>query len=103
MTEDYNKKFHPIVEKAVKMAYADGESILFDDYAVEQLQDLLREYFGTQELVEAVEGLLTLACFLDIEKGSHSASQKIIKVVKSATEALDALANEKKLKKNVDD
>jgi len=103
MTRDQDKDAHPIVEKAIKMAYKDGDSILFDDYAVEQLQDLLREYFGTLELVEAVEGLLTLACFLDVEKGSHSASQKIIKVVESATEAIDALANEKKRHKNSDD
>ena len=103
MTGDQEKIAHPIVEKAIKMAYKEGESVLFDDYAVEQLQDLLRGYYGKQDLVEAVMALLTFACFLDVEKGCHSASQKIIKVVESATEALEALANEKKRHRNKDD
>ena len=92
MTEDQKRQIHPIVERAMGMAYKGAEPIEFDDYAVEQLQDLLREYFEKQELVQAVQDLIKLAFFLD-KKGCHAASKKIIKVVESATEALNALKN----------
>jgi len=39
MTEDRKKSLHPIVERALEMAYEGVEPIEFDDYAVEQLQD----------------------------------------------------------------
>jgi len=95
MTEDRNRQIHPIVERAMVMAYEGIEPIQFDDYAVEQLQDLLREYFGKQDLVQAVLELIKLAFFLD-KKGCHSASDKMIKVVDSATEALNTLKNKEK-------
>ena len=95
MTEDQKRQIHPIVERAMGMVYKGVEPIEFDDYAVEQLQDLLREYFGKQELVQAVQDLIKLAYFLD-KTGCHSASKKIIKVVESATEALNALKNKEK-------
>ena len=95
MTEDQKRQIHPIVERAMGMAYKGSEPIEFDDYAVEQLQDLLREYFGKPDLVDAVLELINLAFFLD-KKGCHSASEKIIKVVASATEAINALKNKEK-------
>lgn len=91
MTEDQKGQTHPIVVRALKMASIGIDPVEFDNYAVEQLQEILREYFGKRGLVQAVEALLTLACFLDTEKGCHSASMKIIKVVNSATKALEAL------------
>ena len=95
MTEDQKRQVHPIVERAMRMAYEGIEPIEFDDYAVEQLQDSLKEYFGKQDLVQAVQELIKLAFFLD-KKGCHSASEKMIKVVASATEALNALKNKEK-------
>lgn len=94
MNEDKKSKAHPLVEKALGLAYKGFEPVEFDDYAVEQLQEALSEYFGKYELVEAVRELITFACFLDTEKGCHSASQKIIKVVESSVEALQALEKE---------
>lgn len=91
MTEDQKNPLHPLVERALEMAYEGTiEPTEFDDYAVEQLEDLLREYYGTQDLIEAVMQLLRLAVIL-IDQGSNSASIKIIKVATSATKALEAL------------
>lgn len=95
MTEDQKKPTHTIVVRALELASVGIDPVEFDNYAVEQLQDMLREYFGKQDLVQAVEELITLACFLDVEKGCHSASKQIIKVVNSATDALEALVKEK--------
>jgi hypothetical protein len=93
MKEEKKRKFHPIVERALELAHKGYDEVEFDDYAVEQLQDFLRECFGKQELVQAVSDLVMFACFLDTEKECHSASQKIIKVVEIATEELEALLN----------
>ena len=90
MTKDQKREMHPIVERAIRMAYVGLEPVEFDDYAVEQLQDLLRKYFGKPDLVQAVQDLIKLSYFLDI-KGCHSASKKMIKVMNIATEALNAL------------
>ena len=93
MNEDQKGQTHPIVIRALELASKGIDPVEFDNYAVEQLQDMLREYFGKRNLVQAVEALLTLACFLDIKKGCHSASMKIIEVVNSATKGLEALIN----------
>jgi len=95
MTGDQERDVHPIVKRAVELAFKGYEPVAFDDYAVEQLQDLLREYFGKQDLIQAVLELIKLAYFLD-KKGCHSASKKIIKVVESADEALSDLINKEK-------
>lgn len=94
MTEDQKRLTHPIVERAMEMASKGIDPIEFDNYAVEQLQDMLREYFGKQDLVQAVKELISFAYFLDVKKGCHLASRKIMKVVNSATEGLKALINE---------
>ncbi|MHA1105584.1 MAG: hypothetical protein ACTSPN_07650 [Promethearchaeota archaeon] len=88
MTEEQKRPPHSIVERALEMASKGIDPIEFDNYAVEQLQDMLKEYFGKQDLVQAVEELIKLAYFLDVKKGCHSASMKIITVVNSATEGL---------------
>ena len=92
MTEDKKRQFHPIVEKALLLAHKGFDQVEFDDYAVEQIQDMLCECYGKQELVQAIKDLLTFACYLDTEVGCHSASMKIVKVVENSTEALQALA-----------
>lgn len=88
MTEDQKKPLHPIVARALEMAYEGLEPIEFDDYAVEQLQDMLQEYHGKQDLVEAVIELLRLFSILK-EKGCNSASLKILLVISSAADALE--------------
>lgn len=94
MTEDQKKPLHPLIERALEMVHEGVEPLEFDDYAVEQLEDLLSEYFGTQGLVEAVLELLRLAVVLD-EKGCKRASIQILVVTTSATDALEDLEKKK--------
>jgi hypothetical protein len=93
MSEDKKKEVHPIVNKALEIAYKGFDSIKFDDYAIEELQEMLKQYFGKPELRKAVIDLINLARILD-EQGSHSASMKLMKVVSTAGDAFKAL-NEK--------
>jgi len=65
MTEDKKRKVHPIAERALEMATPGIDTIEFDDYAVEQIQDLLKERFGKPDLINAVLDLLNLATILD--------------------------------------
>ena len=93
MSEDKKKEVHPIVKRALEIAYKGFDSVKFDDYAIEELQEMLEQCFGKPELRKAVIDLINLAGILD-EQGSHSASMKLILVVSTAADALKAL-NEK--------
>jgi len=93
MSEDKKKEVHPIVKRALEKAYKGFDSVKFDDYAIEELQEMLKQYFGKPKLRKAVIDLINLARVLD-EQGSHSASMKLMMVVSTAGEALKAL-NEK--------
>jgi len=93
MSEDKKKEVHPIVKRALEIAYKGFDSVKFDDYAIEELQEMLEQCFGKPELHKAVIDLINLAGILD-EQGSHSASMKLIMVVSTAADALKAL-NEK--------
>jgi len=93
MVEDKKREVHPIVKKALEISYEAFNSIDFDDYALEELQEMLKQYFGKPELRDAVIDLINLAGLLD-EKGSHSAFMKLMIVVSTAADALKAL-NEK--------
>ena len=87
MTEDKKRKIHPIAERALEMATPGIDTIEFDDYAVEQIQDLLKERFGKPDLINAVLDLLNLATILD-KQGYHSAA---IKIITAACYAADGL------------
>jgi hypothetical protein len=78
---------HPIVDRALEMAQQGFEPVEFDDYAIEQLQELLKKRFGKPDLRRAVVDLINLAGVLD-EQGSHSACMKLMRVVIIATDAL---------------
>ena len=91
MSEDKKKEVHPIVKRALEIAYNGFDSVKFDDYAIEELQEMLKQYFGKQELFKAVINLINLAGVLD-EQGSHSASMKLMIVVSTAADALKALS-----------
>ncbi|MHA1107005.1 MAG: hypothetical protein ACTSPN_15025, partial [Promethearchaeota archaeon] len=71
-------------------AYQGFDSVKFDDYAIEELQEMLKQLFGKPELLKAVVDLINLARVLD-EQGSHSASMKLMVVVSTAGDALKAL------------
>jgi hypothetical protein len=85
--KDQKKEVHPIVKKALEMAYTGVEPIQFDDYAIEQLEDMLKERFGKPDLLKAVVDLINLAGILEKE-GCHSASMKLILVASTAADAL---------------
>jgi len=87
MSEDNKRKIHPIAERALEMAIPGIEPIEFDDYAVEQIQDLLKQRFGKPDLINAVIDLLNLADLLD-KQGCHSAAIKIIIAASYAAEGL---------------
>ena len=90
MSEDKKKEVHPIVKKALEIAYKGFDSINFDDYAIEELQEMLKQLFGKPELRNAVIDLINLANLLE-EQGSHSASMKLMIVVSTTADALNAL------------
>ena len=90
-------KVHPIVERALEMARHGLEPVEFDDYAVEQLQELLKEHFGKPDLLKAVVDLINLAGVLD-DQGSHSASMKLMVVVSIAAEALKEARKQENVK-----
>ena len=85
--EKQNKEVHPIAKKALEMAYTGVEPIQFDDYAIEQLEDMLKDCFGKPDLLKAVIDLINLAGVLK-EKGCNSASMKLIIVASTAADAL---------------
>jgi len=84
---------HPIAKKALEMAYTGIDPIQFDDYAIEQLEDMLKERFGKPDLLKAVVDLINLASILK-EEGCDSASRKLVIV---ASTAADALQKQKKI------
>ena len=90
MSENKKKEVHPIVTKALERAYKGFDSIKFDDYAIEELEEMLKQLFGKKELLTAVTDLINLAALLD-EQGSHSASMKLMAVVSTAGDALKPL------------
>jgi len=87
MSEENKRKIHPIAERALEMAIPGIEPIEFDDYAVEQIQDLLKQRFGKPDLLKAVLDLLNLATLLD-KQGCHAAA---IKIITAACYAADGL------------
>ena len=91
MTVDKKKELHPIVERAFEFAREGFEPVVFDDYAVEQLQEILKQSFGKPDLVNAVVDLINLAGILKEEKKSPKAAMQLIRVVVIAAEALEEL------------
>jgi tellurite resistance protein len=87
MTEKDKKGHHPIVEKVLNLAYKGFEPVEFDDYAVEQIQDMLRERFGKPDLLQAVVDLINLASVLE-DQGSPAAAMKLIIAVSIASDGL---------------
>jgi hypothetical protein len=87
MSEDKKSEVHPIVKRALEMALETFGQIVIDDYAVEELQELLKQYYGKPDLINAVVSLINLAGALEKE-GSPAAAIQIIKVFTIASDAL---------------
>ena len=88
MTENNKKRdVHPIAKRALEIAYTGINPIQFDDYAIEQLEDMLKEHFDKPDLLKAAVDLINLASILKAE-GCNSTSRKLIIVASTATDAL---------------
>ena len=83
-------KHHPIIDEVLKLAYQTDNSVEFDDYAVEQIEELVIQYSKKPDFFNAIEELIKFAYFLDIEK-SHKASAKIMKAIENQIELLKSL------------
>jgi hypothetical protein len=83
-------KHHPIIDEVLKLAYQTDKSIEFDDYAVEQIEDLIIQYSQKPDFFDAIEDLIKFAYFLDMEK-SHVASARIMKAVENQIDLLKSL------------
>jgi hypothetical protein len=95
MVEDQNNDVHPIVQKVLQLAYKGFEPVEFDDYAIEQLEDMLKQYVGKPDLLKAVVDLINLAGILE-EQGSHSASIKLLTALSSVADYLKSCSEEEK-------
>jgi hypothetical protein len=87
-----NKKYehHPIIDEVLKLAYQTDNSIEFDDYAIEQIEEIIKKSSQKPDFFNAIEELIKFAYFLDIEK-SHIASAKIMKAIENQIDLLKSL------------
>ena len=92
MSNEQNKKVHPIVEDVLKLAHQGSNSVEFDDYAIEQIEELLKKYSQEPNFIKAVIDLINLAGILEEQK-SHNASMKLIIAVSSVADVLKSLNN----------
>ena len=92
MSKEEGKKPHPLVEKALELAYEGFETVQFDNYAIEELEMELQKYFGKVELVDAIVNLLNLASVLD-DQGSKKAALQIITIVATAADELKKITD----------
>jgi hypothetical protein len=83
-------KHHPIIYEVLKLAYQTDNSIEFDDYAVEQIEELIINYSKKPDFFDAIEDLIKFAFFLDVEK-SHVASARIMKAIENQIDLLKSL------------
>ena len=95
MVEDQHKKVSPIVQKALELAYQGFEPVEFDDYAIEQIEDMLKQYIGKPDFLKVVVDLINLAGILD-KQGSHSASIKLLIAVSCIADHLKLESEENK-------
>ena len=78
MTENNKKRdVHPIAKRALEIAYTGINPIQFDDYAIEQLEDMLKEHFDKPDLLKAVVDLINLASILKAE-GCNSTQENLL-------------------------
>ena len=87
---DKKYEHHPIIDEVLKLAYQTNDSIEFDDYAVEQIEELIIKYSKKPDFFNAIEDLIKFAYFLDVEK-SHIASSKIMKAIENQIDLLKSL------------
>ena len=95
MAENQNKRVHPIVQKVLELAYQGFEPVEFDDYAIEQIEEMLNQYVGKPDLLKAVVDLINLAGVLE-KQGSHSASFKLMIAISGVAKYLDHNTEESK-------
>jgi hypothetical protein len=80
-------KHHPILDEVLKLAYQTDNSFELDEYAIEQIEEIIIKYSEKPDFFNAIEDLIKFAYFLDMEK-NHNASAKIMKAIENQTELL---------------
>ena len=86
MSEKKSKN-HPIINEVLNLAYQINNSIEFEDYAVEQIEELIIKYSQEPDFFNAIEDLIKFAYFLDTEK-SHIASTRIMNALENQIDLL---------------
>ena len=87
---------HPIVTKVLEVAHKGLEPIELDEYAIEQIEDQLKESVGEPDLADAILDLINLAYFFD-KNGSHSASMKLMHVIEIMKDDIEDLLDKDKV------
>ncbi len=101
MSEEKKGELHPIIEDALDLAYEGAEPIAFTDWAIDEIKQSLEQYFGKEELFNAVANLLQLGVELG-ENNCPTAALQIIEVVTSATNALNEFNKKRQEQEKVD-
>jgi len=101
MEKEKTHQVHPIIREALEIAYVGAEPVEFDDEAIEELKHSLANWFGHPDLMTAVVDLINFAWLLQ-EQGAKTAALKILCVVSTAADALEALPKENENPKSED-
>ncbi len=96
MAERPRHEIHPIIHRALALArYSPVGDIIFDDFSIAELRDMLDATHGKPELFDAVVDLLNLAGELE-KQNSKAGALAIITLVATAADALQELRKTKK-------
>ncbi|MEJ2293756.1 MAG: hypothetical protein P8Y23_03220 [Candidatus Lokiarchaeota archaeon] len=68
---DHQYKHHPILDDVLNLALRIDESSDFDDYAVGQIEILLKDYSKRPSFSKALNDLITFAFFLEKEQKNY--------------------------------
>ena len=88
---DHQYKHHPILDDVLKLALRIDDSIDFDDYAVEQIENLIKDYSKKPDFSKALNDLITFAYFLEKEQKNYDASAKVMKALENVRDFLKSL------------
>lgn len=84
------RSHHPIADSALRLLVESADGVLdLPKRAAAQLENELKALWERQELVAAVQELVTFACFLDKEKHAPMAAKALLDVVATAIPALE--------------
>jgi uncharacterized protein YpuA (DUF1002 family) len=88
---EHQYKHHPILDDVLKLALRIDESINFDDYAVEQIENLIKDYSKKPDFSRALNDLITFSYFLEKEQKNYDASAKVMNALENVSDFLKSL------------